>query len=402
LWVPPRSASLRGDDPGGDVRSKLLFAGAVAGITAALVETAAFVASSALGDLFDDRERVIATLNAEGLRAFASDHGDPELGWSRRGPARVEDRDCRGNPVVYTFDAAGGRSYAGYDAAHARVIAVGDSYTAGAETSDDAAYPARLAARLGVAVANYGIGAYDPLQATLLLERQRALHPEADVAVLGIMYENLFRLVNGYRPVLYDDAMPYALKPHMAGGVAVAFPGPAALEDFDTFLAHASAAFDADFWARPRRAFPYAIAVLRGIASNTFLFRELQSNLRNAGIPEYALAFRAERFARELVGVLVRFDTAARERGLHPVAIFLPRNRFDTQSASAFLEAHRADLPADLLVADAGTAPIDWSRYNLEVSDGDDLDICHPSAYGYDALAEFVASEMRAAGIVPP
>lgn len=381
--------------------SRLVFAGALAGIAVLSIEAVAFVASFALDDLFDDRQRVLAPLDAAGLRAFASEHGDPSLGWTRHGPARVEDRDCQGSPIVYTFDAAGGRSYAGFDAAHARVIAVGDSYTAGAEASDDDAYPARLAARLGVGVANYGIGAFDPLQATLLLEARRALHPEAEVAVLGIMYENLFRLVNGYRPVLYDDAMPYALKPHMAGETVVAHPGRAALDDFDVFLGHANAAFDADFWARPRRAFPYSIAVLRGVASNAFLFRELQSNLRKAGLPEYALAFRSERFTSALVGVLARFDAAARGLGLRPVAVFLPRNRFDTTSASHFLAAQAGRLPPGLVVADAGTAPIDWSRYNLEVSDGDDLDVCHPSAYGYDALAEFVAGVLRDAGPAP-
>lgn len=383
------------------MRRKLLFIGALAGFAALLIEAMAFVASFTLGDLFDDRARILDTLDAAGLHAFATEHGDPELGWVRHGPTRVEDRDCQGTSVVYTFDAAGGRSYAGFDAARARVIAVGDSYTAGAEANDDATWPARLAARLGVPVANYGVGAYDPLQSTLLLERRRALHPDATLAVLGIMYENPFRLVNGYRPVLYDDAMPFALKPYMAHGRVVPHPGAAALADFDTFLAHANAAYDSDFWARPRRAFPYTLAVARGIASNAFLFRELQSNLRKANVPEYALAFRTERFTREIRGVLVRFADAARSHGLRPVAVFLPRNRFDTRSASAFLAAHRAQLPVDLVVADAGTAPIDWSRYNLEVSQADDLDICHPSAYGYDALAEFIAGVLRDAGQAP-
>lgn len=383
------------------MRRKFLLAAALTGIAMLLIEAVAFLASFGLGDLFDDRARVLTALDAAGLRAFATEHGDPTLGWTRHGPARVEDRDCLGNPIVYTFDAAGGRSYAGFDSAHAHVIAVGDSYTAGAEATDDAAYPARLAARIGADVANYGIGAYDPLQATLLFEQRRALHPDAEFAVLGIMYENLFRLVNRYRPVLYDDAMPYALKPYMAHGAVVGHPGRAALEDFDVFSAQADAAFDTDFWARPRRTFPYSIAVLRGVASNAFVFRELQSNLRKAGIPEYALAFRAERFARELVGVLAYFTDAAQRAGLRPIAVFLPRNRFDTTSASHFLATQRDRLPAGLVVADAGSAPIDWSRYNLEISDGDDLDMCHPSAYGYDALAEFIAGVLRDAGLAP-
>ena len=292
---------------------------------------------------------MLAALDADGLRASLPGAAIPCWDGRRTAPRASRMATARAAPIVYAFNAADRR-------------------------------------RLGL---RRCARAHDRRGAT-----SSAAGAEAGRRLLGIIYENLFRLVNGYRPVLYDDAMPYALKPYMAGGV-VAHPGRPALDDFETFRARANAAYDADFWARPRRAFPYSIAVLRGIGSNAFLFRELQSNLRKAGLPEYAMAFRAERFARELIGVLARFTDAAERHGLRAVAVFLPRNRFDTQSASDFLAARRDRLPAGLVVADAGAAPIDWSRYNLEVSDGDDVDICHPSAYGYDALAEFIAGILR-------
>jgi hypothetical protein len=245
------------------------------------------------------------------------------------------------------------------------------------------------------------VGGYDPTQSLLRLDQEAARYPRAEVAVLGIMYENLHRLVNSYRPVLYDDARHYMMKPYMAGGAVVPHPGRAALEDVAVFERHARAAFDDDFWARPQRSFPYTLALLRGLTTNAFLFRELPHDLRRFGLPEFEWSYRAERFQRELLGAFEAFAGAARRHGLRPVVVFFPRSRFDTTSASRFLAERRDRFPADLVAADAGAAPIDWSRYNLEVPEEDGVDICHPSPYGYDALAGVVAETLREHGLAP-
>jgi len=367
----------------------------------ALVELAAFAASFALEDLFDERAPVLARLDPAEQAAFAAQYGDPVLGWSRRGAGVSEDRDCLERRVVYTSDADGARVYPGFDPAQARVIAIGDSYTFGVEANDADAYPARLAARLGVAVANQGVAGYDPLQSMLLLERKADRYPAADTAVLAIMYEDVLRLVNRYRPTLHDARMLYAFKPYMEDGAVVPHPGARALDDPAELRRLVNDAYDHDFWARPPLRFPYTLSIARAVASNAFLLRDLPRELRKEGVPEFAFAFRSERIADEVVAFFERFAEVTAAHGLRPLVVFLPRSRFDTTSASRFIERERHRFPPGLTVLDAGAAPIDWSRYNLEVVDGDDLDICHPSAYGYDAIAEFVAGAIRAEGLSP-
>jgi lysophospholipase L1-like esterase len=371
-------------------------------LVAALVEGLAFAASFALDDLFDERAPVVARLDATEQAAFAAQFGDPELGWARRGAGAQSEDDCQGRRVTYTYDADGARTYPGFEPAHARVVAVGDSYTFGSEAQDDEAYPARLAAQLGVAVANQGVAGYDPLQSALLLQRKAARYPEAQVAVLAIMYEDLLRLVNRYRPVLHDARMLYAFKPYMADGAVVPHPGARAFGDLAELRRLVDDAYDHDFWARPRLRFPYSLALLRSVTSHAFLLRDLPRELRKRGVPEFGFAFRSEALVREVVAFFGRFAAIAAEHGMRPIVVFLPRSRFDTTSAAGFIEREHARFPAGLTVVDAGTAPIDWDRYNLEVVHGDDHDLCHPSAYGYDAIAAFVADTIRRGGGLPP
>lgn len=367
----------------------------------AVVEVAAFAATFALDDLFDERAPVLARLDAAEQATFAAQYGDPVLGWSRRGAGVSEDRDCHDRRVVYTSDADGARTYPGFDPAQARVIAIGDSYTFGVEADDADAYPARLAARMGASVANQGVAGYDPLQSMLLLERKADRYPAAEVAVLAIMYEDVLRLVNRYRPTLHDARMLYAFKPYMENGSAVPHPGERALNDPAELRRLVNDAYDHDFWARPPLRFPYTLSIARAVASNAFLLRDLPRELRKRGVPEFAFAFRSERIAGEVGAFFERFAALAEANGLRPVVVFLPRSRFDTTSASRFIEREGHRFPPGLTVVDAGSAPIDWSRYNLEVVDGDDLDICHPSAYGYDAIAAYVAGVIGAEALSP-
>lgn len=399
MWAGAGSASLRVE--GVRLARKVAIACAAGLLVLAVLEGIAFAASFFLDDLFDGRAEALAGLDAAEQAAFAERSGDPVLGWARRGAAAQEDRDCLGRVVTYTSDASGARVYPGYAPHEARVIAVGDSYTFGSEAQDADAYPARLAARLGVSVVNQGVSGYDPLQSVLLLERVRPHHPRAALAVLGIMYEDVLRLVNRYRPVLHDARMLYAFKPYMAAGAVVPHPGERALRDPAELRRRVEAAYDGDFWAKPPRRFPYALAVARGISSHAFLLRELPRELRGAGVPEFAFAFRSQSIARELVALFEHFASSADRLGLRALVVFFPRNRFDTTSASRFVAAERHRFPPGLAVADAGEAAIEWSRYNIEKVEGDDLDICHPSAYGYDALAEYVAGVIRARGLLP-
>jgi len=376
---------------------KLVFWLILLGFVWGVFELVAYFGFSGDDDIFDHRAQVLARLNAADLARFAQKTGDPVLGWDHRGPRSSREVNCIGQEVGYSFDAAGARVYPGYEAENAGIIVIGDSYSNGAEVNDAETYPARLGSLLGVSVVNHGVGGYGPLQSLLLLEQKAARYPALKVAILGIMYENIYRMVNSYRAVLYEEnSIDYGLKPYMAGGEIRPYPGADALVDIDRFKTYANRAFDEDFWAKPSDDFPYSLSLLRGLSSHYFYFRRFQKRFRKLGIPEYFLAFRSEAFLSELFPLLAHYTRFAQQHGLTPIAIFIPRNVYDTRSATRLIAEHRDRFPDGLVVGDVGMADIDWDRFNLISPESGDH--CHPSAYGYEQIAEYVAVLLRDRG----
>ena len=351
-------------------------------------------------DLFDHRAGVLARLNSADLAAFVKKGGDPVLGWETRGPAVRQEANCRGSLKTYTYNETGARTYAAFSPENSQIVIVGDSYTNGDEVNDEEAYPAQLADILGVSVANQGVGGYGPTQAFLDLKKKLALYPQARITILAIMYENLYRMVNSYRPVLYNTSSNYTLKPFMADGEIRPHPGEAAFADLASFKHFANEAFDTDYWAKPKAAFPYTIAIVKALGSNYFYLRKLQKQLRNLGLPEYALAFESKEIRLNLIGLLNKYTDFVVAQGLQPVVIFIPRNRYDTRSASRFIEQNGAQLHKALFVGDVAQATdIDWEQFNLQEEKGDD--ICHPSVYGYRKIAAYMADFLIAKGLQP-
>ena len=213
------------------------------------------------------------------------------------------------------------------------------------------------------------------------------------------MYENIYRMVNSYRPVLYDHMMNYGLKPYMAGGIIRPHPGTLALADIGHFRQYASEAFDRDFWAKPRPEFPYSLNLAKALGSNYFIYRKLQKKARKLGIPEYFLAFHSEDFLSELIPLLKHFSEFSRAHDLAPVVIFIPRNKYDTRSAKKMMEEERHRFPAGLLLGDVGEMDIDWETFNIR-KPGDNA-ICHPSTWGYRKIAEYTAGLLQKNGLLP-
>ncbi len=377
--------------------TKWLFSAILVGFGLLLVEAFAFATFFA-SDLYDHRDAVLARIDEESL-AEARRRADPLLGWDS-GEAGVSfEKNCLGDEIEYAVDEEGARTYRGYDGSSARVVVVGDSYTWGDEAVAEDTYPARLAALLDASVSNLGVRAYGPVQSLLRLEQKLDRFPEARVVVLGIMYENVYRMVNSYRPVLYDKTSPFAFKPYLAAGRIEPHPGPAALRDVEHVIRHAERAFDADFWAKPRHRFPYTLSLAGALGSNFFYYRKLGKRLRSLGFPEYFLTYRSAAIRSELFDLLDAFATLARQRSVTPIALFIPRNRLDTRSVSELLASGGDALASELIVADLGSANVDWSRFNLE-EPGDD-NICHPSPYGHREIADFVAALLRSKGSWP-
>ncbi len=381
---------------------KVLFGVIALGIMLAILETFAWVTVQVVDrdDLFDHRQGVLSLLSAKGLARYVANGGDPVLGWHIAAPMVHHEDDCRGTPKTFTYTASGERAYTGYDPDNVAIITVGNSYTDGGEADDDDTYPAQLAELLGVSVANHGVSGYGPTQAFLALQQRAALHPEARIVILGIMYENTYRMVNSYRPVLYKTSSTYTLKPYMAGGALQPHPGEAAFADVESFKRYANAAFDHDFWAKPEARFPYSLALAQALTSNYFYLRKLQKLLREVGLSEYALTFRHDEIRLDLISLLNSLADFVLERGMQPVVVFIPRNLLDTESATEFIERNRDQMRPQLVLGDVGqAADIDWQQFNLREKEGDD--ICHPSAYGYRMIAEYVAELLKANSLVP-
>ena len=370
----------------------LFFYGAMLFCMLVLLEGFSFLAVLVVDqdDLFDTRDSVLARLNAAGLDDFRAKSGDPVTGWHSYGPAVHKEDNCLGESISYSYDESGARIHERFDPAATEIVIVGDSYTRGDEVADNETYPAQLARLLEVSVANHGVGGYGPTQAVLNLQENIARYPRTRVVVLGIMYENLYRMLNSYRPVLYSNSSNYTLKPYMAGGKIMPHPGSGVYASVGQFKEAAHKAFDNDFWARPEPGFPYLLALVRGFSSKNFYYRKVQKELRNLGKPEYFLIFDSPEIQQNLPALLNEFARMAREWDVQPVALFIPRNRLDTSSAVTFIERHRASIDPGLIVGDvAEFAGVDWDRFNLREQNSDN--ICHPSPYGAATIAAYLA-----------
>jgi hypothetical protein len=374
---------------------KILFYLIMFGLMLSVLEAFAYVSRYIFDDIYDHRGTVLPKLQDDVRNERELGKLDPATGWDYRGPLVARDCNCQGTEVTYSFDQNGARVYGGYNGDLATVVLVGDSYTHGSEVAADDTYAAQLSKLLDTPVANLGVGGFGPVQAFLNLKRKLSLYPKTRVVILGIMYENIFRMVNSYRPVLADKSEPYRIKPYIAQG-EIRQLDPDVLESIDAFRHYANAAFDQDFWAKPRHRFPFIQAFARALTSNYVYHKRLPHKLRKIGMPEYYLAYRATSFTRELVRLLVQFTEFARQQHVKPVVVFIPRDKYDTQSVSQFIRLNNDQLPDDLQLIDVGAADIDWMRYNLtESKDPDNISICHPSPYGHEKIAIAISRTLQ-------
>lgn len=368
----------------------------------ALLEGFAYVAVQLVDrdDFFDARESVYSRLKDSDLAWFRETRADPVTGWRSIGPRTLKEDNCLGKPIEYHFNAAGARVHGQLGDRASEVVVVGDSYTFGNEVSDNQTYPARLERQLGVPVANHGVGGYGPTQSLLNLQQNITRYPQAKVVVLGIMYENLYRMMNSYRPVLYGSSSHFTLKPYMDDGRIVSHPGDKPLQSLEQFIRTAERSFDHDFWAKPVAEFPYLLAVTKSLGSDHIYYRRIQREFRKLGKPEYFLIFADDEVERNLVALLNEYAEMAEEWGVRPAAIFIPRNRLDTTSASKFIAQNRSKIDSRLLVGDvAEFEGVDWAQFNLQDTDSDN--ICHPSPYGYGVIAEYTGNLLLQHQLLP-
>jgi hypothetical protein len=367
------------------VMKKVLFSVAILTMLLSLAELLAFGFTRAYPKMFaPDGEALDQALNFDAYTRFLANRYDELVGWRnpQAGTATID--NCIGQSKHYSWDEHGARTTGA--GGPVDVIVVGDSYTHGEEAGDSESYPYRLQEITGLGVANYGVNAFDPLQATLLFEQVVPRHPEARLAILGIMYENILRLPNAYRgiysPIVQE---PFSFKPFVeVTRSQAAFRGnrnaPPARSP-EELRARVEAAIEEDYWRRPPASFPFLASVAAMLHSRLFL-AVVDRKIRGSTISK---DYQDPSLVHGLRHVVERFLRSARRHGLRPVVAFLPENQRDLTSPDPLIGALRTDHP-DALFLNVGAAPLDWDRYNLNGT------VCHPSPYGYVEIARYVAA----------
>lgn len=260
---------------------------------------------------------------------------DPVLGWSIRPDGRTP---------LYQANSSGLRADRDYDLEPApgtlRIAAFGDSFTHGDEVANGATWPAQLEQLLpNVEVLNFGVPAYGSDQAVLRYREQgRRFHPH--IAVLGVMSENIHRLVNVFRPFYSPSYEMVLTKPRFvrSGGRTVLFPNPlASLHDYRDLLARPREVLadlgEVDFFYQKRyQASPFDVlpSVRMFKLANYFLAsRSARRILRSDGT--YNVSSEAFHLLVHVVGT---FRELAREDSTLPIVLLLP-NAGDLQRAAA-------------------------------------------------------------------
>lgn len=333
-------------------------------------------------ELFDRRESFLSGLRPEDFERFKQQFASEILGWDNPADQTLLQPNCVGVEIKYTYDQNRLRVHRATSARDAVVLVAGDSYTHGDEVGDSESFPASLERILQAPVANLGVGGYGPEQALLKLEGLIDRFPRARVVVLAIMYDDIGRMVNSYRPV-YNRAtgILFGLKPYVLNGEFHRLIGGDPYRDFPSMLAAANIGFDTDFWRRARARFPYSAAVAEEIFLPSLYVTSLENAGRWIGRPEYEAILYLPSVRRNLRAVYDRFAHLAQSRNLHAVIAFIPANGGDRTTGLLAIAAATEQQRAQISFTNVGR-DFDWSSFHPG---------CHPSPAGYHMIAADVA-----------
>ncbi|MEP3275677.1 MAG: hypothetical protein ABJN26_08145 [Stappiaceae bacterium] len=348
----------------------------------------AYQLTRSFGSLFGPNDQVLdAALDEETYQKFLTESYHPELGWQNPTDRTVTEANCIGEEKTYNWDEHGARHTSPLEG-DVQIIAVGDSYTHGHEVSDNESYPNRLEELLGVKVANYGVNGFGTLQAALQFEHVQEHHPAAKIAVLGVMSENIRRVPNSYRGIFSPGRNTYLFKPYVEQRhnepSVQANPNAPPAKSVKDLRPKIDSALETDYWSLPQPSFPYLWSVVRALKTNVFSFLVQRKLAGNAAKVDYDNS----ELSDNLRHVVDRFIESSTKRGVLPIVAFIPENGKHVDAPTEFIAALRTDRP-DTLIIDIGRAEIDWGRYNLNGT------VCHPSPYGYEQIARYVASAIE-------
>ncbi|MBI3698748.1 MAG: hypothetical protein HY238_28405, partial [Acidobacteria bacterium] len=252
---------------------------------------------------------------------------DPELGWDI--PAGDKNR----------LGAARRGHYP--EAAHYEIKAFGDSFTFGSDVGETETWEAVIERETGWSCLNYGVAGYGPDQALLKYQRTKV---KTRCTILGVLDENIARVVNIYRAFYMDDWGPPKPRFFVDGDGLRLEPNPIARPE-DAHLLLDPAFVDSlralDYWPRynegtlggPRRLrWPALWTVLRhgpfflergGLLIRMGIRPTYEDELRR--YKPYHLYQESSEAFLILTRLIDRFVARCEERGERPLVLIFPR-----------------------------------------------------------------------------
>ena len=312
---------------------------------------------------------------------------DLDLGWAPRGRTASAPGEARPDP---TFSST----------IEPCVSLFGDSFTYSSEVEDGQAWGARLAARLGCPVANYGVGGYGSDQAYLLFQ---AMPAKGRVVVLNHVSENILRNVNQYRNLLYPGP-EFNFKPRFIvrdGNLALVAMPDIAPSDIAAFKARPERFLQHDYFLPggpsgvQAISVPYSLAVLKVAAMHYHVRAQL------ANVPRHAAFYRPDHPSGGLQvtsEILRAFDVAARARGQVALVTIIPTCR-DLKYMQASSSPPWEPLKA--MLAEQRIRVVDFAEQMLRRLGSASPDrlygdcSSHFTAAGYQRLADIMSEVLR-------
>jgi hypothetical protein len=228
------------------------------------------------------------------------------------------------------------------------------------------------------------VGGYGTDQAVAKFKNELRDKPGIRTAVLMVMHENTRRVVNSQRFAYHPSGSnAYRLKPYVRGTATFDLDYP---KDFQRFMDESRRRLRQDYWAKPKATFPYALSFARSLLTPTFASAMVT---KITGSP-YAFDYEYSReMPDSLETVLLDFVRTADGAGIRPFIVFIPSRLADYRVSEKFVARVNVRFGRRLAYEFVDDA-MDWSRY-LPAAGKD----CHPSPYGYERIADFVAGLIR-------
>jgi len=209
----------------------------------------------------------------------------------------------------------------------------GESFTYGAEVNDHETFQEALARLLQADVYNFGVGGYGTDQALLRFRRDFP-KVKTPIAALGLITENINRIVNVYRPFYLPVTGVPLTKPRffLRQGVLVLWRNP--LQEVseiqrlkDPNYVHSLA--DNDYWANakvePVLGFPYSAILLNRHFWQEFWYKQINQNVNDVNARPWENLWDNIEARNLMTSIVKAFVFEAAALGAKPVILLFPQ-----------------------------------------------------------------------------